>query len=68
MAIDIRYARVGEQYVAYALTGTGSTNLIVAPPITSNIEIQWDDPHYRHFIERLGSFASVAIFDQSCRS
>jgi pimeloyl-ACP methyl ester carboxylesterase/class 3 adenylate cyclase len=64
MAIDIRYARVGEQYVAYALTGSGSTNLIVAPPITSNIEIQWDDPHYRHFIERLGSFASVAIFDK----
>ena len=64
MSIDIRYARVGEQHVAYAVVGSGPLNLVLAPPITSNIEIQWDDPYYRRFLERLGTSATVAIFDK----
>ena len=64
MSIDIRYARVGEQHVAYAVVGSGPLNLVVAPPITSNIEIQWDDPYYRRFLERLGTSTTVAIFDK----
>jgi class 3 adenylate cyclase len=64
MTIDIRYARVGEQYVAYALSGSGPVNLVLAPPVVSNIEVEQDDPYYRRFVERLGSFASVAVFDK----
>jgi pimeloyl-ACP methyl ester carboxylesterase len=64
MTIDIRYARVGEQYVAFTLAGSGPVNLILVPPVVSNIELEWDDPNYRRFVERLGSFASVAAFDK----
>jgi pimeloyl-ACP methyl ester carboxylesterase len=64
MTLDIRYARVGDQYVAYALVGSGPINVVLAPPITSNIELQWEDAYYRRFLERLGAVASVAIFDK----
>jgi pimeloyl-ACP methyl ester carboxylesterase len=64
MTIDVRYARVGEQHVAYALKGSGPMNLVLAPPVVSNVEIAWENPLYQHFVERLGAFASVALFDK----
>src|SRR5207237_3742410 len=54
----------GEQHVAYAVAGTAPINLVLAPPVVSNIEIEMENPLYQHFVERLGSFASVAMFDK----
>jgi pimeloyl-ACP methyl ester carboxylesterase len=60
----VMYARVGEQHVAYQQFGHGEVRLIVAPPVISNLEINWEDPRYARFLERLGSFARVVLFDK----
>jgi class 3 adenylate cyclase len=60
----VRYARVGEQHVAYQAFGSGSLNLVLAPPVISNVETQWMDARFAAFAERLASFANVAVFDK----
>jgi len=61
---QVRYARVGEQYVAYQVFGDGPIELLIAPPVTSNVEVIWEDSRYTRFMERLSSFARIAVFDK----
>ena len=60
----VMYARAGDQHVAYCEFGRGEIRLVLAPPVISNLEIQWEDPRFVRFAERLGSFARVLMFDK----
>jgi pimeloyl-ACP methyl ester carboxylesterase len=64
MSHQVRYARVGDQHVAYATVGNGPLKMILAPPVTSHLEIDWELHYFRRFVERLGTFATVALFDK----
>ena len=64
MQPDTRYARSGDVHVAYQIFGKGAVNLVIAPPFVSNIEVYWEAPALASWLQRLASFARVAIFDK----
>ncbi len=60
----VRYAKSGDVSIAYQCFGDGPTNLVIVPGWVSNIEWQWEDPGYAHFLRRLGAFSRVLTFDK----
>jgi pimeloyl-ACP methyl ester carboxylesterase len=61
---ETRYAKSGELSIAYQVTGEGPLDLVYAGSWTDQIEHAWELPAYRQFLERLGSFSRLIIFDK----
>ena len=59
-----RYALSGDAHIAYQVFGGGDLDLVFVPGFVSNIEHYWDMPRVPDLLERLGSFARVALFDK----
>jgi class 3 adenylate cyclase len=62
--IMTRYARSGDASIAYHVTGNGPLNLVYAPGPASQVEMMWDDPTTARYLQRIGSFARLALFDR----
>ena len=60
----IRYARSGDVHVAYQVVGDGPVDIVFVEGSFTNRHVQWEEPSYRRFMERLGSFARVLLFDK----
>lgn len=59
-----RYAKSGEVHVAYQVFGEGPIDLVFVPGFVSHIENYWTHPDVATWLERLGSFARVVMFDK----
>jgi pimeloyl-ACP methyl ester carboxylesterase len=60
----IRYARSGDVHVAYQVVGDGPVDIVFVEGSFTNRHVQWEEPSYRRFMERLGSFVRVLVFDK----
>jgi class 3 adenylate cyclase len=60
----IRYARSGDVHVAYQVVGEGPVDIVCVEGAFTNRHVLWEEPSYRRFVERLGSFARVILFDK----
>jgi pimeloyl-ACP methyl ester carboxylesterase len=58
-----RYARSDDVHVAYQVFGAGG-DLVFVPGFVSHIDNHWDEPRFARWLERLGSFARVVMFDK----
>jgi len=63
-APETRYTKSGDVHVAYQVFGDGGRDLVFLAEFWNSIEAMWEQPDYRHFLERLGSFARVICIDQ----
>jgi class 3 adenylate cyclase len=61
---ETRYAPSGDVGIAYQVVGEGEMDLVVAFPFLSHLDLMWENPAVSHFVERLGSFARVLVFDR----
>jgi class 3 adenylate cyclase len=61
---DTRYAKSGEYHIAYQVHGSGEIDLVWAPSYFSHIEAQMEESSFRRFVNRLGTFARVILFDK----
>jgi pimeloyl-ACP methyl ester carboxylesterase len=59
-----RYAKVGEDHVAYQTIGHGRRDVVLIPSWFSNVEAIWDLPPAAHLLERLASFCRLIVFDR----
>lgn len=59
-----RYAKSGEVNIAYLTVGDGPVNLVWVPTWISQCEHLFEEPSLAAAFERLGEFATVAIFDR----
>ena len=59
-----RYARDEGVSVAYQLFGDGPAELVFTWGPATNIDLMWDLPAAVRYLDRLGSFARVLIFDR----
>ena len=50
--------------IAYTSVGDGPVDLILVWGWLTNLEVYWDEPAFRRFVERLAAFARVIIFDK----
>jgi class 3 adenylate cyclase len=68
MALDgsgTHYARTIDGLdIAYQVHGDGPRDLLVVPGIISHVEFNQKHRGYKHFLDRLASFARVIIFDK----
>lgn len=60
---DTRYAKSDDIHVAYQVFGTGR-DLVFVPGFVSHIDNYWDEPRFARWLERLGRFARVLMFDK----
>jgi pimeloyl-ACP methyl ester carboxylesterase len=58
-----RYAKSGDVHIAYQAFGEGP-DLIVAPGFVSHIENYWDEPRLARWLNKLGGFCRVVMFDK----
>ena len=61
---EINYARNGEVHLAYQTAGAGPPDIVFIWGPFSNIEIVWEHPPARRFLERLASMGRLIHFDR----
>jgi class 3 adenylate cyclase/pimeloyl-ACP methyl ester carboxylesterase len=59
-----QYAKSDDVHIAYQVYGQGSKNLVLVPGFISQIETYWEQPDWAKWLERLGQFTKVAMFDK----
>ena len=64
MPPQTRYARSGDVSIAYQVLGDGPFDIVFVPPTVSNVELGWEVPNVRTFLERLSSFSRLIHFDK----
>ena len=62
--LDVRYAVSGDVHIAYAVIGDGPIDVVIVGGFITHLGVLWEEPGYRHFVERLASFARVILFDK----
>ena len=58
-----RYAKSGDVHIAYQVFGEGP-DLIMAPGFVSHVEHLWDEPRLARWLNKLGGFSRVVLFDK----
>lgn len=64
MQPETRYAKSNGVHVAYQVFGEGSVDIVLAPGFVSHMDNYWSHPALVTWLERLGSFARVIMFDK----
>jgi pimeloyl-ACP methyl ester carboxylesterase/DNA-binding CsgD family transcriptional regulator len=59
-----RYAKSGDVRIAYQVVGNGPVDLVFVPGFISNLELQWEDAGYAHFLQRLSTFSRLILLDK----
>jgi class 3 adenylate cyclase len=61
---ETHYAKSGDVNIAYQVLGEGPLDLVLVPGFVSHLELDWEEPRYAHFLERLASFSRLILFDK----
>jgi pimeloyl-ACP methyl ester carboxylesterase len=61
---ETRYVQRGEVNIAYQVVGERGPALVIVPGFISHLDLQWMDPGYSHFLERLASFTRLILYDK----
>jgi class 3 adenylate cyclase len=62
---ETRYARSGDLMIAYQVTGDGNAvDVVLAPGMVSHLDLDWEDPEERRYIELVSSFCRLIRFDK----
>jgi class 3 adenylate cyclase len=61
---ETRYARSGDVNIAYQVFGDGETPLVWVPGFAQHVELSWEEPNRRAWLEGLARFARVIVFDK----
>jgi pimeloyl-ACP methyl ester carboxylesterase len=64
MGPETKYARSGDIYIAYQVTGERPIDVVWAPGTVSHLDLDWDSPARARLIERFSSFCRLIRFDK----
>ncbi|MCB1750633.1 MAG: alpha/beta fold hydrolase [Gammaproteobacteria bacterium] len=59
-----RYAKSGDVHVAYQVFGSGPADLVLVPGFISHVDNYWDNPQMAAWLQDIGKFARVVMFDK----
>ena len=62
---ETSYAPCGDLSLAYQVFGDGPVELVFAGSFASHVELYWAMPEFKAFMERLGNFCRVVLFDKA---
>jgi class 3 adenylate cyclase/pimeloyl-ACP methyl ester carboxylesterase len=61
---ETRYAKSGDNYVAYQVMGEGPFDLVGVPGFVSHLDLQMEWPLFANFVRRLASSCRLIRFDK----
>jgi class 3 adenylate cyclase len=61
----VKYTKTGDFNIAYQVLGDGPVDLLLLPGWITHLELQWDVPPLRRFLERLAGFSRLILFDKA---
>jgi class 3 adenylate cyclase len=61
---ETRYTKSGDVNIAYQVVGEGPLDLVLVPGFVSHLDLDWQEPGYAHFLQRLASFSRLIMFDK----
>ena len=61
---ETRFARVGEDRVAYQIVGDGPIDLVYCSGAWSHVDMRWEHPRLANVMRRLASFSRLIVFDR----
>jgi len=64
MTIPTTYTVSDGLHIAYQVSGTGDLDIVLIPGFLSHLELDWADPRYARFLDRLGSLGRLIRFDK----
>jgi pimeloyl-ACP methyl ester carboxylesterase len=59
-----KYARLGEDRIAYQVLGQGPPDLVITTGTLGSIDSVWEEPGVALFFRRLASFSRLILFDR----
>ena len=64
MRPEVQYAKSGDVNIAYQVYGQGERDLVIVFGFISHLDLFWDGQPFIDFMERLGKFRRVIVFDK----
>jgi pimeloyl-ACP methyl ester carboxylesterase len=64
MIPETKYAKSGDIYIAYQVSGSGPPDMVLAPGSVSHLDLDWERPTFAQFIQRLSAFCRFIRFDK----
>ncbi len=64
MPPQIRYARSGGVNIAYQIAGQGTADLLMIPGWVTHLALDWHEPRWVAWFERMSAFARIVRFDK----
>jgi pimeloyl-ACP methyl ester carboxylesterase len=61
---ETKYAKLGEDRIAYQVLGEGPPDMVFMPALGGCIEMYWEWPGCAGFLRRLASLSRLIIFDR----
>jgi class 3 adenylate cyclase len=61
---ETKYARLGQDRIAYQVVGQGPPDLVATPGSFTHVDLMWEDPAAAVFFRRLASFCRLIRFDR----
>jgi pimeloyl-ACP methyl ester carboxylesterase len=59
-----KYAKSGDTSIAYQVVGDGPIDLVLVLGFATHLDLQWEAPPIARFLERLGSYSRLIVFDK----
>ena len=59
-----RYARSGNVNIAYQIAGAGTVDLLMIPGWVTHLALDWHEPRWVRWFERMTAFARIIRFDK----
>lgn len=64
MIPDTRYARLGEDHIAYQTVGTGPRDIVFMSAWFSHVDGRWEEPRFAAMLRRLAGIGRLIVFDK----
>lgn len=64
MKRETKYAKSDGLNIAYQVLGHGPLDLVFVMGWVSHLDYFWVEPRFAHFLERIGSFSRLILFDK----
>ncbi|MFL5955438.1 MAG: adenylate/guanylate cyclase domain-containing protein [Gaiellaceae bacterium] len=61
---ETRYARSGDVNIAYQVVGDGPVDLLWIPGFAQHLELSWEEPYRRRWLETLAADYRLIVFDK----
>ena len=61
---EVRYARLGDDHIAYQTVGAGARDIVFMSAWFSHVDGRWEEPRFAAMLRRLATIGRLIVFDK----